>query len=250
MVSECEIPAAQLLTEKPDKALARPGVYAIYCDAEDRYYVGSSQDIRCRIWSHRSALRRNEYHNRRTLRCYVKNGEKRFLYKALEFCLVSELREKEEHWIAALDSCGDNGLNVISDARGSPGDPGEALRNACAAAGKKSGKPFCFISPTGEIHSGKNISDFCEKHGLNKGSMGAVLDGRLVSSSGWTKPNARKRMQSNVRNYDVISPWGERFIGENRVQFSMKMGLGRQRFSYLCTGRYKQYKGWRKSPCT
>ena len=50
----------------------------------------------------------------------------------------------------------------------------------------KVSKNFEVTSPSGEVFTGLNLSDFCKLHGLNRGNMANVCRGTMKSYKGWT----------------------------------------------------------------
>lgn len=48
---------------------------------------------------------------------------------------------------------------------------------------------YQLVSPTGEVHIGKNIAKLCRHYGLCKVGIGKVNRGKLKTSQGWTKHN-------------------------------------------------------------
>jgi hypothetical protein len=253
MVSECEIPAAQLLTEKPDKALARPGVYAILCDANGRYYMGGSGNIRARFNCHRGSLRGNRHKNPHMASAYQMFGESRFIFKVLEFCNPSEVISFEQKWINALDSARD-GFNIRHDAAGRPARPSDKLILAMRSIENRSNlNKFELISPNGDVHAGVNLKKFCKEHGLPQGNMHGVVTGRLLSCLGWRKNGGRTRTNNAwaiEKEYSLVSPLGELYVGKNISLFARKMKLTGTSLVQVMLGKQSNHKGWRKSPCT
>lgn len=50
----------------------------------------------------------------------------------------------------------------------------------------KVSKNFEVVSPSGEVYTGLNLSDFCKLHNLNRGNMATVCRGSMKSYKGWT----------------------------------------------------------------
>lgn len=65
----------------------------------DRMYVGSSIDIRKRLWNHTSALRNNHHDNEYLQRAWNKHGEDNFETGILLNCAVENLLPQEQIWI-------------------------------------------------------------------------------------------------------------------------------------------------------
>lgn len=48
-------------------------------------------------------------------------------------------------------------------------------------------RAYTLIDPTGIIHKGKNVREFCKEHGLNNSGIGMVLRGEMKTYKGWKK---------------------------------------------------------------
>jgi hypothetical protein len=53
---------------------------------------------------------------------------------------------------------------------------------------EKTAREFVLIDPEGNIHRGKNLKRFCERHKLHRASIIKVLNGKFKQHRGWTKP--------------------------------------------------------------
>ena len=58
-----------------------------------------------------------------------------------------------------------------------------------ARAAEKNAGEFSFVDPYGLVHSGRNINEFCAKHGLLANAMSKLRHGRLKTYKGWTIPH-------------------------------------------------------------
>ena len=81
------------------KNLEISGVYIITNSINGRRYIGSSNNIRKRLWKHRSLLRHNKHENPHLQNAWNKYGEDNFVYSILEECDVSILLEREQYYI-------------------------------------------------------------------------------------------------------------------------------------------------------
>lgn len=54
-------------------------------------------------------------------------------------------------------------------------------------AGKRSAKPYAFLSPDGILFSGLSVAHFSKEQGLDKSAMQRVLNGKASHHKGWTK---------------------------------------------------------------
>jgi len=81
--------------------------------ANNKFYIGSSNNIRTRFYKHKSALKHNKHENRHLQRAYNKYGIKNFKFEVLEECLKEELLQKEQMWIDKLDCNNEDiGFNI------------------------------------------------------------------------------------------------------------------------------------------
>lgn len=55
-----------------------------------------------------------------------------------------------------------------------------------AAQADKLSKNFRIVSPSGEIFTGRNLTEFCQVHGIHKGNMSSVCAGKSKQCKGWT----------------------------------------------------------------
>lgn len=58
------------------------GIYKITVD--QKFYIGSSKDLRSRLLGHLNHLKKNKHHSRYMQRCYNKHGEKSLSFEVLE----------------------------------------------------------------------------------------------------------------------------------------------------------------------
>lgn len=75
------------------------GIYCIINIKNSKKYIGSSKNIRQRLWSHRAELRHNKHENAHLQSAWNKYGEHNFDYYILENCDKSLLLEREQWYI-------------------------------------------------------------------------------------------------------------------------------------------------------
>lgn len=76
-----------------------PGVYLIYCFANCKAYVGSSNKICSRIAQHKCDLRHNKHGNPHLQNAWNLYGEDEFTFGVLQTCDVSEKLVVEQWWL-------------------------------------------------------------------------------------------------------------------------------------------------------
>lgn len=253
MVTECELPPAQLLTEKPDKALARPGVYAILCDANGRYYVGMSKNISRRISEHAKKLRLGKHYNPKLQGSYNNHGVLRMAFKALEFCddEYGILYDYENKWMQKLDSVR-AGMNMVDAEIFTPGsmlgsDARKRLSDRMTALMANAAVSYDLISPTGERHNGVGISRFCRVMGLNRmteNAFSSMMRGHSISHKGWTLATPNPKIIKKYSSAFVLSPTRERFAVTNQAHFCAERNIPLSLFRSMCRGDAPDCDGW------
>lgn len=89
----------------------KSGIYHIVINETSHQYVGSAQDLRKRLNSHRTALIRRKHENYRMQECYDKYSIDSFEFEILEFCNISDLLQRESYYIKQLKP----DLNIVQD---------------------------------------------------------------------------------------------------------------------------------------
>lgn len=84
------------------KKLEVSGIYIITNIVNGKRYIGSSKNIRKRLWKHRSLLRHNKHENKHFQNAWNKYGEDKFVYSVLEQCTIDVLLDKEQYYIDTL----------------------------------------------------------------------------------------------------------------------------------------------------
>lgn len=75
------------------------GIYCIINIVNNKRYIGSSINIRTRLWKHRSLLRGNKHENPYLQNSWNKYGEHNFDYYIVEKCSEELLLEREQYYI-------------------------------------------------------------------------------------------------------------------------------------------------------
>ena len=92
------------------------GTYKIFCIIDSKLYVGSSKNIEKRFRIHKSQLNNNTHHNIHLQRAWNKYGEHNFIFEPISICKESELKNKENELLKALDF--KNNFNIGKRASG------------------------------------------------------------------------------------------------------------------------------------
>ena len=78
------------------------GIYKITNLLNNKFYIGSSCDIRARKYLHFSMLKNNKHHSPILQRVYDKYGKKYLLFEIIEECDIENLIEKEQYYLDTL----------------------------------------------------------------------------------------------------------------------------------------------------
>jgi len=197
-------------------------VYLIWCFKSNKGYVGSAVNLGRRMRKHRSALRGRYHDNKHLQSAFNAYGEYQFAIYMVEDCSKDEVLKREQFWMdkyEAIDrSLGYNSCPVAGSRLGSKlsNEQRINLKVAINAAYKrnpdawrlggekrkgrklsrehvekvvaKCSKSFLFKDPSGIIHSGKNVAEFCRNNSLSESAMCQLMKGRQGHNShkGWS----------------------------------------------------------------
>ena len=78
------------------------GIYKITNLVNNKFYIGSSKNIKYRWAAHLCQLRKNKHINFYLQSSFNLHKEKNFKFETLEQCLISDLITKEQYWIDTL----------------------------------------------------------------------------------------------------------------------------------------------------
>lgn len=78
------------------------GIYMIINLINGKKYIGSSINIRQRLWEHRATLRHNKHYNNHLQRAWNKYGEENFDFSILERCPKEKRFEREQYYVDSL----------------------------------------------------------------------------------------------------------------------------------------------------
>ncbi len=101
-------------------------------------------------------------------------------------------------------------------------------------------KTATLLNPEGEKITFTNIAEFARQNGLERGSLGNVVNGKAKSSQGWT------RVDNRVKKHRLISPQGEEFTFTNIAEFARQNGLDRSNLTNVVNGKAKSSRGWKR----
>lgn len=91
------------------------GIYAIYCSANDKIYIGQSLSISRRWVDHKALLRKKKSKNIHLQRCWDLYGPDFFLFFVVEHCDKDSLTEREGFYLSILNHDSILNLDSVSD---------------------------------------------------------------------------------------------------------------------------------------
>lgn len=96
-----------------EKLPSSKGIYFIYCNNNDKMYIGSCVNFHARIIRHRYHLKHNIHHSKKLQNSFNKHGVNSFKIGILEL-VENDLKIAEEKWIKIFDSF-NNGFNCTDN---------------------------------------------------------------------------------------------------------------------------------------
>lgn len=78
------------------------GIYKIYCKANDKFYIGSSQNTDRRWNEHLNSLRKGTHYAKYMQRSFNKYGEESFEFEVIEKVEIDSLLESEQKYLDEL----------------------------------------------------------------------------------------------------------------------------------------------------
>ncbi len=93
------------------------GIYTIKNSINNNIYVGSSCNLKDRIYRHLLHLKQKRHHSIHLQRAYDKYGKDNFRIQVVEYCKEALLKEREEFYMKKFNSCHRGfGYNITIDA--------------------------------------------------------------------------------------------------------------------------------------
>ena len=149
------------------------GVYGIWCEANEKWYVGQSRDIRKRWVSHRSRLNANIHPNHPLQNAWNKYGEASFLWVLLACLAPEELHPIELEFTAQLQAKVPSGF-VLSPG-GLKTDVADSTREKLAAASRGHKLSAASRQALSEANKGRVFSEE-HRRKISQANTGKPLD--------------------------------------------------------------------------
>ena len=254
-------------------------IYKITNLINGKVYIGldTGPENEMRRWkSHQKSV--NSYKGRSKLYSSMKKyGIENFKCEIIDKAeSTSELRDKEECWIAKLDTC-KNGLNILPSANGGwtlddLSDEGKEIkRKACSAGGKIGNKVKWETSNPEEIEQSRRHAqalhsyfDTGEKSKIVKENWDSLSEEeRFKKSNGlrnfWKNLSdeeksrrgsigSKKALETNAKRYYVYDTLGNEYYVIGLGTFCKEKSLGEKASYYLnrvAQGYLKDFNGWK-----
>lgn len=80
------------------------GIYKIICTVNNKFYLGSSKNIKSRWYEHKCSLKKGIHHSIHLQKAWDKYGKENFRFEILEFTGLEKeiLLEREQYWLDTL----------------------------------------------------------------------------------------------------------------------------------------------------
>ena len=79
--------------------LSIPGVYKFINIKNNKVYIGSSENIRRRMFKHLNLLNSNKHHSRHFQNSWNKHGKDSFTFEVIEYCDIDDLLIREQYYL-------------------------------------------------------------------------------------------------------------------------------------------------------
>lgn len=185
------------------------GIYKIE-SLDGRIYIGSSKNIRHRIYTHRHLLNKNKHSNRFLQAAWNKHGAEHFTFSVVELTSSSEnLWRLEQIWLDRIFSTYNR----------------DKIYNIAREAGRsiEAHTMYRFLDPDGLEIETDNLPRFCAEHNLNYIAMHNVVNGgHAKTHRGYRRIGAEIPKCGPRRDIDKIKSLIKLFMSTNLRQSSYR----------------------------
>lgn len=174
---------------------ARPCTYRITHTATKKFFVGSTVNLKRRLYQHFRQLKRGDHPNTQFQALYNSTPDlDAFTVRVIRYYdHASELQAPHARLLQAHfnnPQCINLTRKAHSGMRGLTLNNDSKLRHSFAMMGKNTTRQrapiVSLVSPTGEVHDNiLNLSDFARQHSLRQASLSALVFGDVKSLHGW-----------------------------------------------------------------
>jgi group I intron endonuclease len=225
------------------------GIYKITCTVTGKFYIGSTANLRKRLYEHFRTLRHNIHSNPKLQYAFNKYGEECFVAEALELVLTPFLLDREQYWLDKLKPAFNIASYTQAAHRGLKHSPESIAKMSANRRGKpaynRGQKPSPeAIEKNRQAHLGKPGPMVGKKHSPAtiekfKGNQNAL--GRELSFESRAQMS-KKRMGNKV--LIAIAPDGTEYIVHVIREFAREHNLKSSSLSRVARGDRKHHRGW------
>lgn len=232
--------------------MKQSGIYRIKNLINNRFYIGSSINIRKRLNRHQWELNKNIHYNKYLQNDWNKFGKENFILEQIEICDKENCFEIEQKYLNLYFDYQKQCYNINLQVDGPKGKVYSKKRHLkhleCQNHRKKK---FTVLSPNNEIITFIGIRKFCREQNIKFTTFLNMLHGNTISTcEGWRLPcNKNKQAtKSKYQKYDIklVSPTGEVYNNIfNLEQFCREHDLQSSCIRHLIVGKHKTHKNWK-----
>jgi group I intron endonuclease len=212
------------------------GIYLITCMANNRTYVGSSQNIYIRLRTHRNDLRKSKHGNTHLQNAWDKYGESNFVITVLELCVKSRLLECEAYWFKQYNvgnPAYSFNINPVPYSNAGHKASPEAKRNMSIAQKKRVDAKRPTFPKGNKLQLGRKLTPEHRRKlsEANKQPKSESMKQKLSDKYGWL--------------FEVTNPEGETFVIKGLTRFCKENKLTRKYMRAVAQGKTLHHKGWK-----
>jgi len=217
------------------KYISNSGIYIISNTKNGHCYIGQTTNLRKRFTEHKAMLRGNYHPNQPLQRAWNKHGEKYFKFSILERCKVSDLDEREQHFLNIYmpkGICYNISRNV------------EATTRGLKLSEEHKHKLSDYQGNRTEEHKRKLIEARHNRPPITeetRSKMSMARKGKKHS------PETRAKISEQRHKYTYVftSPAGIETQTKDITAFCEENGLGSRNIRRVANGERSHHKGWK-----
>jgi group I intron endonuclease len=195
------------------------GIYKIINKINNKFYIGSSYDIKMRIRKHFEKLKRNKHHSVYFQNAYNKYGKENFYYEILEICNREDTLKIEQKYLDSIINWKQS-YNMSKKATGNCSDLSthpnreQILKNISNASKGKHTKPFYINDVRYE-----KLQDVANIYGVDVKAISSKL-------KNWKNKNYYYAESPKYGEYDINKHKKYFYHPINKVKYYCKCGCG------------------------
>jgi len=231
-----------------------PCVYQITNHRNGRIYIGSCVSITKRLAVHNSKLRKGKA-SPYLQKEYNKHGDA-YLMKAIEYCSIENMIEREQFWLNKYYDDQQNCYNINPTAYS---QLGTKFSDEVKAKMSQNAKKITveLVSPTGEVVTVVGIKKFCKEINISQSNLSCLRKGKTNTCKGWRLASKKdepllsrheQTAEKLKRTFDIrLVNRSNEIFGPivNMNQFCKVHNISSEMIRQLLKGKVKIAKGWR-----